>query len=111
LLKTQDCIKNEPKTNRNEPENEAGQIIENTRQPKSEAPKRTCDPADSRLAYRRRKRPCPGLSRFGLFVENPGISHPEEPAKMAESLHHPRHNAGNIRGSSSPSRRRKSGLK
>jgi hypothetical protein len=36
LLKTQDWIKNEPKTNRNEPKNEPGQVVENTRETKNE---------------------------------------------------------------------------
>ena len=34
-MKTKDCIKNEPETNRNEPENEAGQVAENTGSPKT----------------------------------------------------------------------------
>jgi hypothetical protein len=36
-LKTQDCIKNEPKTNRNEPKNEPGHVVENKREAKKES--------------------------------------------------------------------------
>jgi hypothetical protein len=57
LLKTQDCIKNEPKTNRNEPKNEPGHVVENKWPSKIELKSRLSANATSAMCFCARRRP------------------------------------------------------